>query len=279
MLGSFVITAREGLEASLILGIILAYLARTGNGGYARTVWAGAAAAIAASLAIGGAVFATVGELAEETEVVVEGLAMVLAAAVLTYMVIWMRHQASGLSATLQGKVSAAVRSGSGLALFTLAFVAVLREGFETALFLFAAASASSPAETLVGGLLGLGAAVGLGYILYSGSRRLNLRAFFNVSGLLLILFAAGLLAHGVHELEEAALLPVVVAKVWDLRWLLDDAQGLGSFLKALFGYNADPSLGEVVSYFAYLAAALWYYLRPPAASLRLNHRAAKSAH
>ncbi|MCL4465398.1 MAG: FTR1 family iron permease [Chloroflexi bacterium] len=278
MIGSLIITTREGLEASLIIGIILAYLARTGHHGYTRAVWAGAATAIAISVTIGAAIFVTVGELTETSEQVVEGAAMLLAAAVLSYTVIWMRHQASGLSATLQSQVSNAVGTGSGLALFILALVAVLREGVETALFLFAAASASSSKDTLIGGLVGLGVAVALGYAVYTSSNRLNLRAFFNVSGFLLIFFAAGLLVHGLHELQEAALLPAVGGQAWDLGWFLSDEEGPGIFLKALFGYISDPSLGEVTVYTGYLAAALWYYLgRRPEPAPGRSRRAAKS--
>lgn len=111
---------------------------------------------------------------------------------------------------------------------------------------------------------MGLAAAVGLGYLMYTGSRRLNLRVFFNVTGVLLIFIAAGLLAHGLHELQEAGLVPAVVEHVWDVNHILNEKDGLGSFLKALFGYNGNPSLVEVVTYGLYLGSAFWYYFRTP---------------
>ncbi len=261
MAASLVITLREGLEASLIVAIILAYLVRVGARDRARVVWWGVAAAVAASAGLGAVVLATVGTLEGRAEELFEGAAMLLAAGVLTYVVVWMRRQSRTARMALQSQVAAALMSGSDTALFTLSFVAVVREGLETALFLFAATRTSSGLETLVGGLLGLGAAAALGYGVYAGSRRLDLRLFFEVSGIVLILFAAGLLAHGVHELEEAAVLPVLVAHVWDINWLLDETSVVGSFLKALFGYNGNPSLLEAASYFGYLAASLVYYL------------------
>ena len=260
MAGPFVIMLREGLEASLIVAIILAYLGRTGGRAYIRSVWAGTAAAVAVSLGAGAAIFYLVGNLEGRAAQLFEGFAMLLAAAVLTYMVVWMRHQSANISEGLRQEVAMALRSGSGIALFSLAFVAVVREGIETALFLFAATRTATAAESLAGGIGGLAVAVGLGWVVFAGSYRLNLRAFFNVSGVLLVFFAAGMLAYGIHELEEAAVLPVVVEHVWDINWLLNENGGVGSFLKALVGYNGNPSLTEVVAYVVYLAGALWYF-------------------
>lgn len=268
MLASLLVTLREGLEAALILGIILAYLVRTGNRDRFAPVWLGTGAAVAVSLAAGIAIFLTVGELEGNAEELFEGTAMLAAVAVLTYMVIWMKHQAAGMRASLQERVEVALRSGSGLALGLLAFVVVVREGIETALFFFASALASTPAESVAGGLLGLLLAAVLGYSVYTGSHRLNLRVFFNVTGALLILFAAGLLAHGIHEYHEAGLLPEVVRHVWDVNWLLPERSTLGRFLTALFGYNGNPSLVEVVSYVAYLAVSFGYYFRRPSPRL-----------
>ncbi len=268
MLAPLLITLREGMEAALILGIIFAYLARTGNPRHFGAVWLGTGAAVAASLAAGAAVFLTVGELEGAAEEVFEGTAMFLAVAMLTYMVVWMKRQASAIRGELQEKVRAALATGSGMALSLLAFVVVGREGMETALFFYASTRASTPLESLLGGALGLAIAVALGYSLYRGSHRLNLRAFFNVTGVLLILFAAGLLAHGIHEYHEAGLLPEMIEHVWDVNWLLDEKSTLGRFLTALVGYNANPSLLEVLAYAAYLATALAYYLRDAGRSL-----------
>ncbi|MHB1414778.1 MAG: iron uptake transporter permease EfeU [Chloroflexota bacterium] len=261
MAGSFVITLREGLEASLIVAIVLAYLGRTGGQSYFRAVWAGVAIAVLLSLGAGAAIFFTVGSLEGRAEQLFEGSAMLLAAGVLTYMVVWMRGQSRNIGESLRRKVALAVHSRSGIAVFSLALVAVVREGIETALFLFAATRTASAGEAFAGGVAGLVVAVGLGFLLYAGSHRLNMRAFFNISGILLVFIAAGMLAYGIHELEEAAVLPIVVEHVWDINWLLNENEGLGSFVKALFGYNGNPSLTEVVAYISYLAAALWYFV------------------
>jgi high-affinity iron transporter len=130
--------------------------------------------------------------------------------------------------------------------------VAVVREGIETALFLTAAAFSATPAQTLIGGGLGLALAVAVGWLLFVVSVRLNVRAFFRVTSILLILFAAGLVAHGVHELQEAGVLAVIVEQVWDINPILNENSTVGSILKTLFGYNGNPSLLEAVSYVAY---------------------------
>jgi len=132
------------------------------------------------------------------------------------------------------------------------AFVAVVREGIETALFLTAAAFSATPVQTLIGGGLGLAVAVVVGWVLFAVSVRLDVRAFFRVTSVLLILFAAGLVAHGVHELQEAGVLPAIVEHVWDINPILDENSAVGSILKALFGYNGNPSLLEMVSYVTY---------------------------
>ncbi|MGH2453802.1 MAG: iron uptake transporter permease EfeU [bacterium] len=264
MAPSFLITLREGLEAALIVGIILAYLARTGNQEKAGAVWWGVALSALVSLVAGAAIFLTAGGIRGRAEELFEGTAMLTAAAVLTYMIFWMRRQAINIRAHLHAQVQSALETGTVVALGTLAFVAVGREGLETALFMFAAVRAATPLAATAGGLLGLAAAVLLGYLLYRGTYRLNLRAFFNVTSVLLLLFAAGLLAHGIHEFQEAGLIPALVDPVWDMNGVLPESSILGSFLKALFGYNGNPSLVEALAYFSYLALVGWAYFRPP---------------
>ncbi len=266
MAPSFLITLREGLEAALIVGIVLAYLARTGNRDKAGVVWWGTALSVAASVVAGAAIFLTAGGIEGRAEELFEGTAMLVAAAVLTTMIFWMRRQAINIRAHLHAQVQTALETGSLVALGTLAFVAVGREGVETALFMFAAVRAATPLAATAGGLLGLTAAVALGYLLYRGTYRLNLRAFFNVTSVLLLLFAAGLLAHGIHEFHAAGLIPALVDPVWNMNAVLDESSTVGSFLKALFGYNGNPSLIEAMSYFAYLVLVGWAYFRPPTA-------------
>lgn len=204
-MGAFVIVLREAFEASLVIGLILAFLTKTGRRSeHESTVWQGVAAAIAVSVAMGALLFATVGELEGTAEALYEGFAMLLACVVLTWMVFWMRRQAATIGGELRAKVGAAVGTGGGLALASVAFIAVAREGLETALFLFVSVGDSGLVQTIAGGTLGLAAALVLGVLFYRGSVRLDLRRFFLVTGLLVIAFAAYLLYGGLHELGEA---------------------------------------------------------------------------
>ncbi len=264
MLSSLLITLREGLEAALIVGIILAYLAKTRRTDLSRYAWLGVGLAVLASLAAGAAIYLSAGELTGRAEQVFEGSAMFLAAGVLTWMIYWMRRQATNVRASLQSQVDSKLAAGSWLGLATLSFVAVAREGIETVLFLFAASrTAESPLSATIGGLLGLAIAIGIGYLLYRGSARLNLKAFFNVTSVILIVFAAGMLSHAVHEFNEAGIVPAVIEHVWDTGPILSDSSGPGRFLASILGYNSDPALTEVTAYVVYLIAALVGYFRP----------------
>lgn len=263
MAASALIMLREGLEAALIVSIILAYLTRTGNRDRAGSVWVGTVVALLLSVFVGGLIFLTAGSFEGRAEEIFEGTAMLTAAGVLTYMIFWMRRQAINIKANLQAQLHTALESGSALALGGLAFVAVGREGIETALFMFAASKTATPYATTLGGLLGLGGAVLLGYLLYRGTYRMNLRAFFNVTSVLLLLFAAGLLAHGLHEFHEAALIPPIVEQIWDTNAVLHERSTVGSFLAAIFGYNGNPSLLEVLAWAGYLGLVGWAYFRP----------------
>ena len=204
-MGAFVIVLREAFEASLVLGLVFAFLDKTGqrerHGVY---VWQGTGWAIALSIAVGALLFLTVGELHGRAEQLYEGAAMLLAAVVLTWMVFWMRKQAKTIGGTLRAQVGDAVRKGGGLALALVAFVAVGREGLETALFLFVSVGDDGLLRTVIGGALGLATAIALGVGFYRGSLKLDLRKFFLVTGLLVIAFAAYLLVGGLHELAEA---------------------------------------------------------------------------
>ena len=251
------ITFREGLEAALIVGIVIGYLVKIGQGRRVRTAWAGVGTAVALSALLAFGISAVGAELQGRAEQIFEGVTMFLAVGVLTWMIFWMRFQARFLKVSLEKEVQTAATSGQTLALFGVAFVAVFREGVETALFLSASAFAADGAGTLIGALLGLAIAVALGWLIYASTVRLNVRLFFNVTSVLLLFFAAGLLAHGVHEFQEASLLPMTVEHVWNLNHILDETSPLGEMMKSLFGYNGNPSLLEVISYAAYWVVAL----------------------
>jgi high-affinity iron transporter len=203
--GAFVIVLREAFEASLVVGLILAFLTKTGRREeHEAAVWQGVAAAVVVSAIMGAILFATVGDLHGTAEMLFEGIAMLVACVVLTSMVFWMRRQAATIGGELREKVGTAVKQGGGLALASVAFVACAREGFESALFLFVSVGDSGLVQTIVGGALGLATAVALGVFFYRGSLRLDLRRFFLVTGLLVIVFAAYLLYGALHELGEA---------------------------------------------------------------------------
>jgi len=252
MLASFLITLREGLEAALIVGIVLSVLRKLGQPERRRPVWVGVGAAVLVSIVVGLVLNALGVAFEGRGEEIFEGIAMLLAAGVLTWMIFWMQRQGRQVKAELERDVRQAVSAGSAWALFSLAFVAVVREGIETVLFMTAAAFSATLAQTLIGGLLGLVVAVVLGWLLFAAGKQLNVRAFFRGTSVLLILFAAGLFAHGVHELQEAGLVPVIVEHVYDINPIMDEKGTVGTFLKALFGYNGNPSLLEMISYVAY---------------------------
>jgi high-affinity iron transporter len=182
---------------------------------------------------------------------------MVIAAGLLTWMIFWMNRQARHMKANLEADIHRASQGGKR-AIFFVAFIAILREGIELALFLTASAFATSNAlQTTVGAILGLGTAILLGWSIFTAIVRLDLRRFFQVTGILLILFAAGLMAHGIHEFAEVGWIPSIIEHVWDLTPIVSGESTLGQLLSALFGYNPSPSLIEMIAYGAYLASVV----------------------
>ncbi len=257
MLAALLITLREGLEAALIVGIVIGYLKKIGYLDRQRYAWLGVLVALAGSVGLAFGLQRLGVELEGQVEQIFEGTTMFLAVIVLTWMIFWMRYQARFLKAGLERDVRQATLSGQNWGLFGLTFVAVFREGVETALFLSAAAFANEGTTTLIGAVVGLVIAAALGWAMYASAIRLNIRRFFDVTSVLLLLFAAGLLAHGVHEFQEAGLLPFMTTTVWDTSHILSEESLIGSLLKSLFGYNADPSLLEVLAYIGYYAVIL----------------------
>lgn len=255
VLPSFVLSLREGLEAALIIGIVLGALRKMQRSNLVPVVWIGAISAGVISL-ITALVLQSIGASLEgPAEAIFEGLTMLLAAGVLTWMIFWMRKQSRSIKTNLEADVRRATLQTGARPLFLLAFLAVLREGIELALFLTAAALATGAQATLWGALLGLAGAFILGWLIFAATVRLDLRRFFQVTGILLILFAAGLVAHGVHEFNEVGWIPAIVEHLWDVNFLLDENSIVGQLAKALFGYNGNPSLTEVLAYLVYFAA------------------------
>jgi high-affinity iron transporter len=207
-MGAGLVMLREGFEASLIVGILLAFLDRTGRRDRFAAVWAGAGLAAAISVGAGALLFALGAELEGTAEAAFEGSAMLLAAGLLTWMIFWMRKQSRGLKRELEAQVEHALATGSTFALGLVAFVSVLREGIETALFLFGTVEGASRLVASTSAAAGLAAAVALGYLFYRGSSRLDLRRFFTVTSVLLLAFAGYLLARGLEELAEGGIVP-----------------------------------------------------------------------
>jgi high-affinity iron transporter len=269
---------REGVEAALIVSIILAYLARTGNNRHFGRIWSGTVAALALSVAVGLALFVTIGELTAPAEQIFEGSAMLLAAAVVTWMLFWMRRTAANIRGELQAEIDRALTNGSVWGLSVLAFAAVIREGVETSLFLLGQVTAASQAHagassTLIGAVVGLAAAVLIGYGFYRGTRVINLRIFFTWTGVALVFIAAGLVANAAHELIEAGVVPIGGGIAFDISRVLPHSEEsgnlLGQLLRALFGYSSTPEWGTLIAWAAYLGTVLTLYLRPmrPASS------------
>lgn len=257
MIAAFLISLREGLEASLIIGIVFSFLKKTGQTRYRRYAWAGVGAALALSALVALAIQLVGAELEGAAEQVFEGAMMLLATFVLTWMIFWMKMQARTLRGSIESELALALKTGSPRSLFMVTFFAVVREGVEMALLLAATAFVTNGLETVIGTLLGLGAAALIGALLYASVVRLNMRRFFQVSSVLLLLFAAGLFASSIHEFQEAGLLLAVQEHVWDISLLLSQDSAAGQILKALFGYNPSPSLVEVIGYAGYWAFAL----------------------
>lgn len=246
-ISALLIALREGVEMALIVGIVLAYLGNIGARTAQRWVWLGVGAAALVSVGFLGILNLLEREFVGAVEQIYEGTAMLLAAAFLTWMIFWMLQRSRYIKSELQtGVAEALARGGAAWGLFALAFFTVVREGVETALLLFAAPGQGK----LLGAVIGFAAAIGIGVLIYAYGRRIDLRTFFRVTGILLVIFAAGLLTHGVHEFVEAGL--AGGPTVFDLSATLPDDEGLGSILRALLGYSADPTWLEVAVYVAY---------------------------
>jgi len=255
MLASFLLSLREGLEAALIIGIVIGSLQHMRRTELKRVVWLGVLCAVLLSL-VGATALNLAGmEFRGRAEKLFEGIAMLLAAGLLTWMILWMRRQGASIQQELDTDVQQAVIKHGATALFLLAFLAVAREGFELALFLFAAGLNSNPIQIISGALLGLVASASLGWLLFTSTHRLSLKNFFLVTNVLLIIFAAGLVAHAAHEFNEAGVIPGVIDHVWDINGIIDEKSTVGEMLNALVGYNGNPSLTEVIAYIGYFIA------------------------
>ena len=263
MFPTFLIGLREGLEASLVVGILVAYLVKSGNGHRLRPLWGGIAAAITLSLGFGALLQFTSAELSFKAQEAFGGFASLLAVAFVTWMVFWMRRTARFLKTELHGRLDAALTLGP-LALALTAFVAVGREGLETALFLWSAVQSTNETATpITGAVLGLATAVVLGYLLYKRAVTLNLKTFFTWTGAGLVVVAAGVLSYGVHDLQEAGILPGLNTLAFDVSTTIPPSSWYGTLLKGIFNFSPKTSVLEAVAWVAYVVPVLYLFFRP----------------
>jgi high-affinity iron transporter len=265
----FLITFRETLEASLIIGIMLAYLKKTKNTRYNNIVYIGIFAGIFGSFLSAFLFNKLAGGFTGRAEEIFEGVIMLVGSILLTSMILWMMNQ-KHVSKEIENKILKDINRKDKFGLFMLVFFSVLREGVETVIFL-GSASLISKNNGFFGGILGIGVAMFLGYLIFVTSIKIDVKKFFNISSLILIFFAAGLTAHGIHELQEAKIVPTIIEHVWDVNPkapiaeqgiypALHENGAIGSIGKGLFGYNGNPSLIEVISYLLYLGIVFFVY-------------------
>ena len=258
MLASFFLALREGLEAALIIGVLLGTLNKLAQAEYKKTVWLGAGLAIVISGLVGFALNLLGARFEGRAEDIFEGITMLLAAGILTWVILWMSRQPRDINERLKSNIKIAVSNRSSLALFALSFLSVIREGIELAFFLIAVSLDSDGAGVLIGASLGLATVVLIAVLLFRSLIKLNLARFFQITSFILVVFAAGLLAHGVHEFNEAGLIPPIIEHLWDINHIIDEKSPSGELLKALFGYNGNPSLTEVVAYILYFVILIF---------------------
>ncbi len=267
MLIPFLIMLREGIEAALIVGIVASYLQKSGRGGLMPAVWVGVLLATALSLFAGAGLQLLAAEFPQKQQELFEGVVGLIAVVMLTSMVFWMRKAARSIKGELQASIDRALTQSDGQAwaLIGMVFLAVAREGLESVFFLLAIFQQSSGWEAPVGALAGIAVSVAVGYGLYSGGVRLDLRRFFRYTGVFILLVAAGLLAGVLRKLHEGGVWNQLQGVVVDMSESLPMDSPLGAVLSGLLGYQAAPVVGEVIVYLVFLAVTLFFFFRPVA--------------
>ncbi|MFD9264768.1 iron uptake transporter permease EfeU [Streptomyces goshikiensis] len=263
MFSNYLIGLREGLEASLVVCILVAYLVKTGHKDKLAPLWAGVGLAAAVSLGFGAALEFGTQELTFQAQEAIGGSLSIIAVGLVTWMVFWMKRTARHLKAELHGKLDTALAMGTGALVFT-AFLAVGREGLETSLFVWRSVKAAGDgAAPLVGVLLGIASAIALGWLFYRGALKINLAKFFKWTGGMLVVVAAGVLAYGVHDLQEADFLPGLANKAFDVSESIPPDSWYGTLLKGTFNFQPDPTWLQVVVWVLYLVPTLFLFFAP----------------
>ncbi|MFF8988360.1 iron uptake transporter permease EfeU [Streptomyces sp. NPDC014983] len=264
MFSNYLIGLREGLEASLVVCILIAYLVKTGRRDALRPIWTGIGIAIALALGFGCALEFGSQEMTFQAQEALGGSLSVLAVGLVTWMVFWMRRTARYLKSELGAKLDAALAMGTG-ALVATAFLAVGREGLETALFVWASVHAASDGtpRPLIGVALGIATAVVLGWLFYRGALRINLAKFFTWTGGMLVVVAAGVLAYGFHDLQEAGWIPGINHLAFDISGTVAPDSWYGTLLKGVFNFQPDPTVVQITVWALYLLPVLTAFLAP----------------
>lgn len=263
MFGNYLIGLREGLEASLVVCILVAYLVKTDNRSKLPPIWLGVGIAVAISLGFGAVLQFGSQQLTFKAQEALGGSLSVIAVCLVTWMVFWMRRTARFLKAELEGKLDAALAMGTG-ALVATAFLAVGREGIETSLFIWSAVQATDDGvRPVIGAALGLLTAVVLGWLFYRGALRINLAKFFTWTGGMLVVVAAGVLAYGIHDLQEAEILPGLHDRLFDISTAVPPDSWYGTLLKGVFNFQPDPTVLQAVVWVLYVVPVLFLFLRP----------------
>jgi high-affinity iron transporter len=272
VLPTFVIGLREGLEAALIVGIIAAFLRQQGRRDALRWMWLGVLIAVLLCGGVAWALHIAEENLPQREQEQLETVIALVAVGMITWMIVWMRRHSADLKGDLQERASTALLSGSALGLIVMAFLAVLREGLETAVFMLAAFQQSDqPGLTGTGALLGVATAVVLGYLIYRGGVKLNLSKFFRATGVVLVLVGAGLLAFAVHTAHEAGWWNLLLDRAVDLTWLIDPGSVQSALITGMFGIQPEPTWGELLAFFAYAVPMTIYVCRPQRPRARVD--------
>ena len=272
MIASFIITFRETLEAALVVGIVLSYLVNTQRTQHNKVVYIGVASAIVVSL-IGAYLFNVLaGGFEGRAEQIFEGASMLFAVIMLTYMILWMMNQ-KHIATELHQKVEIELNEQHKVGLFLVVFASVLREGIETVIFLGATTFVSAGQNNILGALLGIATVIIIAYFIFIAGKKINIKIFFNITSVFLILFAAGLVSSSIHEFQEAGILPEAIEHVWNINPqvnsdgtfpLMHQEGSIGSILNSLVGYDASPSLLQFIGYLAYISLIMisWINIR-----------------
>ncbi|MCX8282173.1 FTR1 family protein [Phyllobacterium sp. 0TCS1.6C] len=272
MLVPFLIMLREGIEAALIVGIVATYLKQTGRGAWLPAIWVGILLAVALSLFTGAALQLASAQFPQKAQELFEAIIGIVAVIILCSMVFWMRKAARSIRHELHASIDSALghSKGGATALIGMVFFAVAREGLESVFFLLAIFQQSTSGHAPLGALLGILVSVVIGYGIYAGGIRLDLRRFFYWTGIFILVVAAGILAGAIRQLHEAGVWNGLQTVIFDLSNVLPAGGPLGTVLSGIFGYNDTPTLGEAIAYAGFLVVSLYLFLRPPSAGKRV---------